>query len=629
MNKISVFVAAFIISTMFFTSTALCSEESIGYPSRLYLNSNYSGLTRFYGVNQGDLTGSTIASGDVNGDGRMDVIAGAIGASSVINRPESGAVYIIYGHDGFFESLSIDPVFDTEHITLILGFEAFEQLGYRITCGDIDNDGCDDIVIGATGATGQGIDGKVYVVKGAAYISEKKYIDLFYQQTDVVTINSNSFDNQFGYTCSLGDYNGDRFDDIMIGAPKALSPLNELRSGVSFFIPGSASFFTKHEIQIDSVDNDVLTVSGKASDDEFGIGAASGDYNGDGYSDIAVGAWKADRQSNEINENEGKVYILWGSPLFFQINDYVVESSQGFQTILYGEQGMLGHNISSGDLNSDGIADMVIGAHTYSQGKSEAGALYCVYGNAYLPELSVFDLTHPSERFLRVVGATAGDHTAIGMIADVDNDGVNDLVAGSPEAYFSGDRYGMAYVLFGPLSVGNSTIDMATTRLPFTRIISSEYPRSGFCRNNMIAGDINGDGKNDLILPCVLGYDSDYYNPGKGLIYFLSGDQSEYGSIMPPVVVADKLQKSFTLSQNYPNPFNPITTIPFEIAERGRVTVEIFNVLGEKVATIIDEVVDAGSHEVTWDARNCSAGVYFYRLRSGTSNLTNRMILLK
>ena len=91
----------------------------------------------------------------------------------------------------------------------------------------------------------------------------------------------------------------------------------------------------------------------------------------------------------------------------------------------------------------------------------------------------------------------------------------------------------------------------------------------------------------------------------------------------------DPLPHHFVLSQNYPNPFNPTTTISFTIPESGDVTVDIFNVAGQKVASLVNGQMNAGSHSVVWDASDFSAGVYFYSIKAGNYTRTMKMTLLK
>ena len=86
---------------------------------------------------------------------------------------------------------------------------------------------------------------------------------------------------------------------------------------------------------------------------------------------------------------------------------------------------------------------------------------------------------------------------------------------------------------------------------------------------------------------------------------------------------------SFNLSQNYPNPFNPATEISFRLPVATDVTLEIYNITGQKVATLIDGNLSAGEHRVSWDGRDHSSGVYFYRLTTPGFSDSRKMILLK
>jgi hypothetical protein len=83
------------------------------------------------------------------------------------------------------------------------------------------------------------------------------------------------------------------------------------------------------------------------------------------------------------------------------------------------------------------------------------------------------------------------------------------------------------------------------------------------------------------------------------------------------------------LEQNYPNPFNPTTVIKYSIPVDGYVTLAVYNLLGEKVASLVNDNLKAGGHEVSFDASNLSSGVYFYRLESGSFTSVKKLMLLK
>ena len=86
---------------------------------------------------------------------------------------------------------------------------------------------------------------------------------------------------------------------------------------------------------------------------------------------------------------------------------------------------------------------------------------------------------------------------------------------------------------------------------------------------------------------------------------------------------------SYSLMQNYPNPFNPSTVIQYGLPERNHVKLEIFNVLGQRVAILIDNELEAGYHEITFDATHLPSGVYIYRLQASDYVETRRMLYLR
>jgi photosystem II stability/assembly factor-like uncharacterized protein len=93
--------------------------------------------------------------------------------------------------------------------------------------------------------------------------------------------------------------------------------------------------------------------------------------------------------------------------------------------------------------------------------------------------------------------------------------------------------------------------------------------------------------------------------------------------------VNDNSPTVFALSQNYPNPFNPTTTINFTLPQAGMVDIEVYNVTGQNVDTILNGSLSEGSHAVVWEASHCAGGVYFYTVRFGTEMKTGRMLLVK
>lgn len=92
---------------------------------------------------------------------------------------------------------------------------------------------------------------------------------------------------------------------------------------------------------------------------------------------------------------------------------------------------------------------------------------------------------------------------------------------------------------------------------------------------------------------------------------------------------ANEVLKNFCLFQNYPNPFNPSTKIKYQIPSSSKVILKVYDVLGNEIATLVDEFRNAGRYEVTFDATNLSSGIYFYRLQAGNFIETKKMLLLR
>jgi len=126
-----------------------------------------------------------------------------------------------------------------------------------------------------------------------------------------------------------------------------------------------------------------------------------------------------------------------------------------------------------------------------------------------------------------------------------------------------------------------------------------------------------------------LGYSGDAGTVNSGTIYFdnLRVKYPEVTSIYP--LINDRLPQKMELHQNYPNPFNPQTTIGFQTQKNGPVRLEVFDLLGRKVETLIARELAAGYHTMNWDASEQACGIYIYRLQHGKEAFSRKMILLK
>ena len=112
--------------------------------------------------------------------------------------------------------------------------------------------------------------------------------------------------------------------------------------------------------------------------------------------------------------------------------------------------------------------------------------------------------------------------------------------------------------------------------------------------------------------------------PHYGLLVYKEG-----GVILNTKLKQELLMVDHFLKQNYPNPFNPSTTIAFDLPKMSEVTLKIFNILGEEVATLVSERLSAGSYSYECDASNLASGVYLYRLQTGSYVETRKMVLMR
>jgi hypothetical protein len=134
-------------------------------------------------------------------------------------------------------------------------------------------------------------------------------------------------------------------------------------------------------------------------------------------------------------------------------------------------------------------------------------------------------------------------------------------------------------------------------------------------------------GTNPFVLPVLKnGYNYIYLNSKSYIELPVVNAQAD---VFADAAEGNENPYSFKLSQNYPNPFNPVTMINYELPLKGLVTVKVFDILGREVSTLVNEIKDAGNHELLFDASKLSSGVYFYKIISGSFVDTKRMVLIK
>ena len=252
------------------------------------------------GINNNDLAGSSISSGDINGDGIVDLLIGAYGVPAGVYQ---GAGYVVFGsRRSLVSSISLGNLNGTNGFKMS-GVSNNDYAGDSISAGDINGDGIGDVLIGAYGAPAGVMQGAVYVVFGSRqpFVANLSLGSL--TGVNGFTVTGMSGD-EAGDAISSGDINGDGISDLLIGAPEAPSGTGQ---GATYVVFGSRQPFAPSFSLGSLTGNNGFKITG-SSGDSAGSSISSGDINGDGIADVLVGAQSASRGTSQ-----GAAYVVFGS----------------------------------------------------------------------------------------------------------------------------------------------------------------------------------------------------------------------------------------------------------------------------------------------------------------------------
>ncbi|MCB9210729.1 MAG: FG-GAP repeat protein [Ignavibacteriales bacterium] len=398
---------------------------------------------------------SISTAGDLNGDGYSDIIIGAtkyLNFETVINNfPVEGKVFAYYGS---LSGLSASADWSVGATQLIEGF------GISVsTAGDVNGDGYSDVIVGAYEYdNGETNEGRAFVYHGSAN---------GLSQTANWTAESNQASAYFGVSVSTaGDVNGDGYSDVIVGAN--FYENGETNEGRAFVYHGSASGLSQ-------------TANWSAESNNTGSGyggcvTTAGDVNGDGYSDIIIGASYYNNGQN--NFGAGAVFIYFG------FSDGLSEYSN-WAKVINQDEAYFGCSVSTaGDVNGDGFSDVIIGAYGYDHGQTDEGAAFVFYGsNDGLASVADWSVEgNQSNAYFGKSVSTAGD---------INGDGYGDVIIGASNYTLLQINSGAAFVYYGSSS-GLLTIA--------EWYANGTYSSDEFGKNVSIAGDVNGDGYSDIII---------------------------------------------------------------------------------------------------------------------------------
>jgi hypothetical protein len=584
---------------------------------------------------------SLAAAGDVNGDGYSDVILGAHGYDN--GEIGEGRAFVYHGSA---TGLATSPAWTAE------GDQANAQFGWSVaSAGDVNGDGFSDVIIGAvTFSNGESSEGRAFVYLGspAGLAASPAWI----AESDLAGAH-------FGVSvATAGDVNGDGYSDVIVGAETYNN--GQANEGRAFVYQGSAAGLA-------------TTPAWTAESDQagafFGRSVASaGDVNGDGYSDVAVGAYRYDNPQGD----EGRVFVYHGSASGLGTANWFAESNQ-----LEAEFGRA--VATAGDVNGDGYSDLIVGAPRYDNGEEDEGRVYVYHGSA-------IGLSLPSQTLESNIADADFGH-AVAMAGDVNGDGYSDVLVdadtyGNPES-----NEGWAFLFYGNEGDGLDRIPRQArtdNSAPISLLGASD--ESSF-RLKVLGRTPAGRGQvrfqyevkpfgvpfdgSGLVTGAT--FDTGTPVPGSGsavaLSVLASGLTAEtvYHWRLRTVTDSPHFPRSpwFTLAGNAlteadlrtgqtttsvetagvpggrslleaarPNPFTPSTEISYTLPEAGRVRLAAYDATGRRVAILTDGAQAAGRHTARWDGRDSGgnvlpSGVYLVRLETGGWMTSRKLVIAR
>ena len=407
---------------------------------------------RIYGVDGApwnDQLGSALVAGDLNSDGRTDLVITSHHADGPANtRQEAGEVYILFGQTlvgPSFDLKGADATSTNADVT-ILGRQENDFFGISAAIGDFNGDGTRDLLVGASGGDGNGDtrsnSGEAYIFKGRPFWP--KSIDTAANAYDTILYGELANDATARFV-TAGDLDGDRISDIVLTAI-GRDVLSATDAGIVLGLWGSTTL----PASVDLIPaNRSFTISGSGLEDATGTGLATGDFNRDGTQDLAIGVPGGDGKTGGIGD-AGEVDLILGRTRATWPAAISVPTQASL--VVYGADANddCGRAVSLGNVDTDTFADLIIGC-TFADGhglpmpRNSAGEVRILPGRAVVP--AEIDLKTTGDGTL-IIGAKAIENFGqVLAVGDWNSDGIGDLAVGAPQADVDGTIKGIAYVI--------------------------------------------------------------------------------------------------------------------------------------------------------------------------------------
>ncbi|MEZ6063708.1 MAG: FG-GAP-like repeat-containing protein [Planctomycetaceae bacterium] len=462
-------------------------------------------------LDNSDFLGNAVASlGDLDGDGIQDLIAGAYLDDDVPSG--SGAAYVLFmNNDG---SVRSDQKISGTQGGFTGVLENADRFGRSLTnIGDLDSDGVTDIAVGVPGDDDGGSNrGAVYILFLNSDGTVKSHQKIS-TTTGGFTGAVENFDEFGSSLASPGDLDGDGVLDLIVGA--RLDDDGGPNRGAVYVLLLNSDGTVKSQQKISDTSGGLAATLGDS--DFFGNAmAVSGDLDGDGVNDVVVGAYNSD----DGGTDRGAVYVLFLNSSGTVKAEQKISNTSGGLSATLDDSDQFGSSITNmGDINGDGIDDLVIGARHDDDGGTDRGAAYVLFMNSTGTVKSHRKISNTSGNLTATLDNSDFFGTSVANVGDIDGDGLNDLAVGAYGDDDGGASRGAVYILHLNAIPNPGVID-ETYRISDTSGSLSAALDNGdqFGRALTNIGDLDGDGVPDLVVSAI--GDSDG-GSGRGAAYVL------------------------------------------------------------------------------------------------------------